>query len=831
MKEGMTVKLKRKKMLRTIIALMLMAAMMFALLAACTNDEDVADPGTDNEVTDGTGNELPPDTGDGDEPVVQDLVSFTKRQVTDGVTTFYIVENPGDGATLSFAADSGIELIVIQDGNYELAFRNMSGSDTLEPFEDWRLSSEERAQDLVARLDIEQLSGLMLFGPHEFAIMDGLTQMQQDYIGDSHVRAMLHAADNNVANSVIWNNEIQAFIEASSVESGLPLIPAIIASDPRSTPHGGHTLALDGSAFIEGGTGEFVSQWPENLGLAALHDVAVVGNAAGMQAEEYRALGIRWALGPQVDLASDPRWGRNWQTFGESVELASDLTEAFVSAMQASGVATTIKHFPADGAGEGGRASTALDGSGAFAVFPGGAQDYHLEVFLAGLESAAVMTSFAVNIDADGNPIWGDNAWSVAYNRAEIDLLRDRGWEGVVVTDWFTPADPERPLLPDGRRWGMEQEDWAGIPAQEYYRILSAGVDVFGGMNNLQRVLEAYEVWQEAYEAGEEDINADTRWRQTGFRVLNLMFSVDTFDNPFVDLEESLAIVGSQAKVDAGIQVQLDSVVLLSNNGTISAADLADLSNLNVYVPASFSRTFNWQTGDFVVSYGASLSVDVLAGFVGSVVTDEVVLNDDGDDVEEFIMPDLSEVDLVIIGMGTPQAGSGFDPATGEFSPRSLQWRPYTADGENVRRESIGGLILEDGTRENRSYFGRTGTAANEVDLDVFERVVAAVAATGRDIPIIVALQAGGASTFVPTEIYGDSDAIIIGYQVAEEALIRVALGLHEPNGRLPIGMPISMDAVEASYEDVPKDHEPFVDSNGNAWAFGFGQNWTGAIS
>lgn len=798
--------------------LLAMGIVIFTLVAVgCTND-------TDEPVVNGnTGYEVPGDENG------NDLISFTRRQVTDGSTTFYIIENPNGGATLSFAADSGVELIVIQDGDYELAFRNMSGSATLEPFEDWRLSSMERAQDLVARLGVEQLSGLMLFGPHEFAIMDGLSAMQEDYIRDSHVRSILHAADNNVENSVRWNNEIQAFIEAGFVESGLPLIPAIIASDPRSTPHGGHTLALDGSAFITGGTGQFVSQWPENLGLAALHNPATVGNAAAMQAQEYQALGIRWALGPQVDLASDPRWGRNWQTFGEGVELASELTAVFVDAFQNNGVATTIKHFPADGAGEGGRASTALDGSGAFSVFPGGAQDLHFDVFRAGLDSMAVMTSFAINIDVDGNPIWGENAWSVAYNQGDIDLLRDLGWEGVVVTDWFVPADPERPLLPAGRRWGMEQEDWAGIPAQEYYRILSAGVDVFGGMNNLARVLEAYDVWQAAYEAGEESIDADTRWRQTGVRVLNLMFAVDTFDNPFVDLDESLAIVGSQAKVDAGIAVQLDSVVMLKNDGAIAATDLGDLAGLTVYVPATFSTSQNWQTGEVTVTYGASLSEAVLANFVGTVLTDEVVLTEAGDGVEEFIMPDFDEVDLVILSMGTPQGG-GFNAGTGEFTPRTLQWRPYTADGPYVRRVSIGGLILEDGTRENRSYFGNTTVASNEGDLDMFERVVAAVAASGRDIPIIVVIETSGGSTFVPTEIYAGSSAILVGYQVAGEALIRVALGLHEPAGRLPIGMPASMDAVEASYEDVPKHHAPFVDTNGNEWRFGFGLNWSGPI-
>ena len=61
--------------------------------------------------------------------------------------------------------------------------------------------------------------------------------------------------------------------------------------------------------------------------------------------------------------------------------------------------------------------------------------------------------------------------------------------------------------------------------------------------------------------------------------------------------------------------------------------------------------------------------------------------------------------------------------------------------------------------------------------------------------------------------------------------LIEVALGLHEPAGRLPIGFPASMDAVEAQLEDVGRDAESYVDSAGNTYEFGFGLNHSGPIS
>ena len=158
-----------------------------------------------------------------------------------------------------------------------------------------------------------------------------------------------------------------------------------------------------------------------------------------------------------------------------------------------------------------------------------------------------------------------------------------------------------------------------------------------------------------------------------------------------------------------------------------------------------------------------------------------------------------------------------------------MQYRPYTADGEHVRQVSISGDILDDGSQENRSYYGATSRIENEADLDAFERAVAAVVASGKNIPVITILKA--TNPVVPEEFEADSDAIVVGFGISDQALIEVALGLSEPQGRLPIGFPASMDAVEAQLEDVGEDTEPYVDSAGNAYLFGFGLNYSGVIA
>jgi len=142
---------------------------------------------------------------------------------------------------------------------------------------------------------------------------------------------------------------------------------------------------------------------------------------------------------------------------------------------------------------------------------------------------------------------------------------------------------------------------------------------------------------------------------------------------------------------------------------------------------------------------------------------------------------------------------------------------------------SIAGDILEDGTQENRSYFGNTSRISNEADLDAFERAVAAVEASGNDIPVITVLKA--VNPIIPAEFEADSDAILVSFGTSDQAVFDVAVGAYEPTGRLPIQFPANMDTVEAQLEDVAKDMTPYTDAAGNAYDFGFGLNYSGPIA
>ncbi|WP_238343777.1 glycoside hydrolase family 3 N-terminal domain-containing protein [Microbacterium sp. RG1] len=755
-----------------------------------------------------------------------DSSTYKTREVSDGTTDFVVVENPRGGKTLSYSAEGPIELLEVEDDGATYAFKDMNGNGELDTWEDWRLDSKERAAALADEMSIEQIAGLMLVSSHERSPGDGLTEAQETYLSESNLRNVLNAAGSNVDETVPWVNQMQAYVETLATD-GTPYVPVNFSSDPRSTAGSGGYNA----------DGADISRWPSSLGLAATFDASHTEEFGEMASAEYRALGIATALSPQIDLATEPRWLRVAGTFGEDVAQNEELAAAYVRGFQGTGgedtwgsesVNAMIKHWAGDGPGEGGRESHTE--AGKYGVYPGGNLSEHTEGFLGSLDSAAVMTAYSIALDENGEPLFDDRT-GTAYDAGRMAILREEnGYDGVVVTDWGVMTGVNDPDAFIAMAWGAEDL----TPAERYVKVLETGHDMFGGVNDATHILEAAELWQQEFEAGEQEIDAETRFRESGARILTLMLNPGLYENPFVDIEESKKILASDDKVKAGYDAQLDSVVMLKNNGeTVTAADAEDWSDKTVYIPRSYNVGIAGAFGPAEYKEYAGIDLEVAEEYFGTVLTDEVVL-DENEQVVSYTAPDLSDVDLVLVGLNSPDNGGTFtnagrDPETKEFYPLSLQYRPYTADGENVRQTSISGDLLADGSKENRSYYGKTSKVLNESDLDAFERARDAIAASGKDIPLITVLKASNAT--IPAEFEADSDALIVGFGTSDAALLDVALGLHEPKGRLPIQFPANMDTVEAQLEDIAKDMTPYSDADGNTYDYGFGLNYSGVIS
>ena len=246
-------------------------------------------------------------------------------------------------------------------------------------------------------------------------------------------------------------------------------IPVTISTDPRH-------------AFIENAgvsfTAKAFSQWPEPLGLAALRDVDAVRRFADIARQEYAAVGIRAALHPTLDLATEPRWARQASTFGQDPDLVTELGVAYLKGFQQDelgpgSVACTSKHFPGGGPQKDGE--DAHFPYGREQVYPGERFGDHLKPFPPIIEAgtAAIMPYYGmpIGLEIDGEKI---EEVGFGYNRQVVTgLLRGQlGYDGVVVTDWELVNDNHvgDQVLP-ARAWGVEHLD----PHGRMELILHAG--------------------------------------------------------------------------------------------------------------------------------------------------------------------------------------------------------------------------------------------------------------------------------------------------------------------------------------------------------------------
>ena len=446
----------------------------------------------------------------------------------------------------------------------------MSTSTRTEPYRDADLTPEERVDDLLPRLSLEEKAGLMFHTVIE-AGADGSVLEGPGRISKTSTREVVQGKLVNHFNvhdlddprsAARWYNAVQRL--AAETPHG---IPVTISTDPRH-------------AFIQNAGTSFAakafSQWPEPLGLAALRDPALVRRFADVARQEYVAVGIRAALHPTLDLATEPRWARQAHTFGQDPQVVTELSLAYLAGFQQDrvgpgSVACTAKHFPGGGPQKDGE--DAHFPYGREQVYGGGRFDDHLSPFPPVLEAgvAAVMPYYGMPVDlvVDGEEI---EQVGFGYNRQVVTgMLRERlGYQGVVLTDWELVNDNHvgDQVLP-ARSWGVEHLD----PHGRMELILHAGCDQFGGEECVDVLLDLVRDGR----VTEERVDGSAR------RLLLVKFRLGLFDDPYVDEEAAAATVGREDFRAEGLQAQAASVTVLQD-GSDGPGVLPLAPGLRVYV-------------------------------------------------------------------------------------------------------------------------------------------------------------------------------------------------------------------------------------------------------
>ena len=806
------------------LAGLLSAAMLLGLLAACDSGEM---PSDNSAAPDATGT---PVIVDEEYPITPEELGsgeakWSEEKTADG---WMKVTNDG-GETLGYSPDSGVKLI--QVGGY--AFRDLNKNGKLDLYEDWRQEDSARAEDLAKVMTPNEISGLMVYdGGLSNNISEKLDETQIAALDDGIRGVQNGASTYGIKEQVEWSNAVQAYAEG--VSNG---IPVMFTGDPRNS-----------------GWGIGVSHYPDNLALAATFTPELAKEAMEQLSKEYRAIGFGTLLGSQIDLVTEPRWGRNSGTFGEDPALSRDMANAAISGLQSTydengndlgwgvdSLNAMMKHFPGDGAAQGGR--EAHDATGSYNIYPGDSFKAHLIPFIDGglnLDSktgmaSAAMTSYSIAWSEDEE--YGELV-GTAFSEYKVQLLRSYGFDGVICTDWGVTGD-------QGKCWGVEDL----TSAERVAKALEAGVDQFGG-DSVDTIRPGIDLLIE--NMGEEA--ATERLQESARRLLKSYFQIGLFENPYLDVQQSVDTVFSHN--EEGYDMQEKTVVMLKNDGAIS--ENSGDEKPTVYIPLVYTPATEGFVGQNFYSADLPVSMDILEQYF-NVVTDTVsdtltgLAGEDGKptlayaDVIRATPDQLAQCDYALVFARTPKNTTGwsitggFDMKTQSYVPLSLQYGEYVADSDSVRQESIAGRTVDIMTqtpygeqavkgKENQSYYGKAALIDNATDLDM---ILYAAENMPEGAKVIVAMNTEGKSPvaqMVMSEFEDKVDAILYGFNIDNRAFLDIATGKVEPSALLPVGMPASMEAVEKQLEDVPRDMECYVDAAGNTYDFGFGLNWSGVI-
>ncbi len=442
------------------------------------------------------------------------------------------------------------------------------------PYQDPALAVLDRVEDLLGRMTLADKAGLLFHtvtAPGDLAARHPFLQSPsaQTLLVERRITHfnLLGAAPDGRA-FARWHNELQGL----AAEQPLG-IPVTLSTDPRH-----HFMDNPLASMVAGP----FSQWPEPLGLAAIDSEELVREFGDIARREYTAVGIRVGLHPQVDLTTEPRWGRISGTFGEDADLSARLAVAYVRGFQgerlgADSVAMMAKHFPGGGPQKDG--TDPHFSYGREQVYPGDNFAYHLEPFRALIAAGVsqIMPYYGMPVGTDYEEV------GFSFNRSVITgILRDElGFDGVVCTDWglITDNDDLGPLLElmpaltdlaKARAWGVEHLD----TEERVLKIIEAGVDQFGGEH-------CPEVIVELVRSGRL---TEARVDESARRLLREKFVLGLFDNPFVDDDRAAAVVGCAEFRHAGVRAQQASLTLLTNHDRAAAPMLPLGPGLRVYV-------------------------------------------------------------------------------------------------------------------------------------------------------------------------------------------------------------------------------------------------------
>ena len=460
-----------------------------------------------------------------------------------------------------------------------MSFRDLNKNNKLDRYEDYRLDTAQRVEDLISQMTLEEKVGTLFHPPVTInpdwmfrlysLFVDGGKLTESEIINQhiNHFNLYGNPKPERLAKRL---NNLQKIASRSRLG-----IPVTISSDPiHEVPNGGGVASFSLDGF---------SKWPSQLGLAASQDPSLVKQFAEIAREEYLAVGIRTALHPMADLATEPRWARNFGTFGSDNVLSSKLTMAYMDGFQgetidSQSVMTMVKHFPGGGPQENGLDPHLF--SGRNQIYPGNMFDYHVKPFIDAINNnlAVIMPYYGITVNQTSENV------AIGFNKDLLTtLLRDElGYKGVICSDWG---------IINGRHWGV-----GDLSIEErYIKAIDAGIDQFGGEKDTEVVIELVK----------KGLMPLSRIDASVKRILKNKFDLGLFDNPYVEVDQVKSRVNTERNIKLGKEAQKQSMVLLKNDSTLPLE-----KNINIFVDGFNAKSIvhgnvvsDIKDADVIVSY------------------------------------------------------------------------------------------------------------------------------------------------------------------------------------------------------------------------------------
>lgn len=636
-----------------------------------------------------------------------------------------------------------------------------------------KLSVEERTQDLLQRMTLEEKVGQLLcplgWEMYEKRGTEVIHSAKfEELIKTQHVGMFwaVYRADPwtkktletglNPELAAKAGNALQKYV-VENTRLGIPLFLA------EECPHG--HMAIGTTVF------------PVGITMASTWNPALAERVAAATAKEVRSQGGHIGYGPVLDLARDPRWSRVEEGYGEDPVLSASMGAAIAKGhgggniSDPNSVISTIKHFIAYGIPEGGH-----NGNTAF-IGERELYENFLPPFKATIDAGALSVMTAYN-SIDGVPC-------TANPKLLSGLLKEQwGFRGFVVSDLISIDG-----LHETHRVAPTMEDAAILS-------LTAGVDVDLGANAHIKLIEAVK----NNRVQEAAIDNAVR------RVLRLKFEMGLFENPYVDPSKAKQTARNSAHVSLAREAAQQAVVLLENkNQTLPLSK--KLKRVAVIGPNVDNR-YN-QLGDYTAPQEESQIKTVLDGVKAKLPQAQIEY------VKGCAIRDTTQLEIER-AVAAAKAADVAIVVVGGSSARDFKTQYIETGAAIVSNESIGDI--------------ESGEGFDRATLDLLGKqlqLLQTVKATGTPT-VVIYIQGRPLNMNWASE---HADALLTAWYPGQEgghAIADVLFGDYNPAGRLPISVPRSVGQIPVYYNKKnPKGHDYVEMTASPLYAFGYGLSYT----